>query len=326
MQPDRLHRVASPGEKPKVGDQPDLYRLMVFYTLVNEGTMSRAGEQLFITQPAISAHIKALERGLGVSLFDRVGRKSVVNAAGQVLYEKAERLFSVADELKAAMEDLRGISIGRLKLGASIVWQYHLPRALDLFKREYPHVEMSTHIANSEHIERLVQNRSVDIGFIARASTRIEFASDRLGKDEVVPVCGAAHPLATAADPCPGELGGEALVVREPGSAVRQATNESLGALGTAARISMELGSQEAIKLVVMAGQGIGMVSRLGLDSELEAGLLAIPNVACLRSPIELHVIYLKQKKLTTTQRVFLEMITSRSVYAGRPLVSQLAG
>ena len=87
---------------------------------------------------AISAHIKTLESGLGISLFERVGRRSVVNSAGQVLYEKAERVFEAVDDLKAAMENLRGSHTGRLRLGASVVWQYCLPGVLHQFKRKFP--------------------------------------------------------------------------------------------------------------------------------------------------------------------------------------------
>ena len=106
-------------------DYPDLNRLAVFYTLVNQGTMSKASQQLFITQPAISAHIKALEQRLGVALFDRAGRGSVVSSADRVLYEKAEHLFSVADELQATMEDLRGtngegLDLARATCGSTI--------------------------------------------------------------------------------------------------------------------------------------------------------------------------------------------------------------
>jgi DNA-binding transcriptional LysR family regulator len=320
MQPDRTRKAASAAGKPKFVEHLDLYRLVVFHTLVDEVTMSKASERLFITQPAISAHIKALEREMGVPLFNRVGRGSVVSSAGQVLYEKAERLFTVVDELKVAMENFRGVSVGRLSLGASLVWQSHLPRPLDILKREYPHVELSAQVANSDHIEKLVMDRSVDIGFIARASGRAELVSERLAEDEVVPVCGAAHPLAVATGRDPGELEGEAFVVREAGSAVRWATNEMLAASGIAPNISMELGSQEAIKHVVMAGQGIGMVSRAALEPELHAGLLAIPGAGYLRSALHLHVIYHKQKKLTFTQRAFLDLIASDGVLLGTRL------
>ena len=189
-----------------------------------------------------------------------------------------------------------------------------------MFKEEYPHVDLTTQVANSDHIEKLVVDRSVDIGFIGRASRRTELVSELLTEDEVVPVCGPEHPLAGTSGREPGELEGEAFVVREAGSAVRRATNELLAASGVAVNISMELGSQEAIKQVVMAGKAIGMVSRAALEPELNAGLLAVPGAGYLRSSLHLHVIYHKQKKLTFTQRAFLELVASEGALLGRRL------
>ena len=319
MQTDRLRNGGLPVGRPNLAGQLDLFRLVVFHTLVNEGTMSNASERLFITQPAISAHIKALERGLGVTLFDRVGRGSVVNSAGRVLYQKAEQLFAVADELKAEMEDLRGSFVGRLRLGASIVWQYHLPAALDRFQEQYPHVELSTQVDNSDRIEKLVQDRSVDIGFIGRATPRAELFSEHLTDDELVPIYGPAHPLAARTDLRPGELDGESFVVREVGSATRHATDEVLMARGITPKNVMELGSLEAIKRVVMAGEGIGMVSREGSELELSAGLLAIGSVMDLRSSLHLHLIHHRRKKLTGVQRAFLDLMVSDRVIRPMP-------
>ena len=310
MQPEPQWKTP-PGERPRLADQPDLYRLTVFHTVVNEGTMAKASEQLFISQPAISAHIKALEAELGVSLFDRVGRRSVVNSAGQLLYEKAARLFTVADELKGAMQDLRGVAVGHIRLGASMVWQYLLPQALGRFKRSYPHVELSSEVANSDRIERLVVDRSIDIGFIGRAASRADLVSKHLAQDEVVPICSPRHSLAEATDAAPGDLTNEAFVLREAGSATRCASDELLAGLGVTANVSMELGSQEAIQQAVMGGPLIGMVSRAGLGPALKAGTLAAAGVGPLTTTLRLHVIYLEQKTLTLTQRTFLDMIAS---------------
>ena len=279
MQPDRILKVASPGERPRFIDSLDLYRLRAFQTMVDEGTMSKASERLLLTQPAVSAHIKALEAGLGVSLFDRVGRRLIVNSAGRVLYEKAQYLFSVADELTGAMEEFRGTSMGRLRLGTSVVWQYRLAGALDSFSRRYPHVELSTKVADSDRIERLVLDRSLDIGFVGRASSRAELVSEHLADDEVVPICSPTHRLATAGSKGIESLRGESLVVREAGSATRQATDQLLAALGIGSKTMMELGSQEAIKRVVMAGRGVGIVTKTGLEGELRSGLLTLARV-----------------------------------------------
>jgi DNA-binding transcriptional LysR family regulator len=268
---------------------------------------------------AMSAHIKALESELGVPLFDRVGRNSVVNHAGQVLYQKAERLFSVADELKAAMNDLRGASMGRLSLGVSIAWEYHLPRAISMFKHEYPHVDLSTTVANSDRIERLALDRAIDIGFIGRPTPRSELVSEQLAADELMAVCGPKHTLAMAGDLSPGRLGGEAFVVRESGSAMRVATDDSLHRLGLDGYDSTELGSQEAIKQVVMSGWGIGIVSRQGSESEIRAGLLVALRVTNMVAPMPLYMVCHREKALTRTYAAFVDMLAADSASRSRP-------
>ena len=311
MQTDGTSRATPTRGGRHLADQLSIHRLAVFHTLVDEGTMSKASGRLFMTQPAISAHIKALERGLGVSLFDRVGRRSVVNVAGRVLYRKAEQLFSAADDLRAAMEELKGAHLGRLSLGASVVWQYHLAGSLQRFKTGFPYAELSPQVANSDRVEKLVVERSVDIGFIARASERRGLASEYLGQDELVPVCAPTHPLDGRNNGDRTDLGDEPLVVQEVGSAARAATDALLTTLDTQPKIWMELGSQEAIKQVVREGQGLGMVSRAGSSYELDAGLLAIVGIPQLRASLHLHAIYLKQRSLTHLQKAFLEIVSS---------------
>lgn len=274
----------------------DLHRLAVFYTVVNEGTLSKAGDSLYMSQPAISAHIKALEQQLGVPLFYRVGRRSVVNKAGEVLYKKAEQLFCVADELKAEMEELKGMYIGRLNLGASVDWQYMLPSTLDRFKQKYPGVEVSMGIASEDRIERLVLDRSLDFGFVGQASSRAEMVSEL---------------LASVSD-----LASESFVVREVESAARSVTDERLEDLELIGSITMELGSYEAIKSAIISGKGIGIVTRQSLDAEIKAGLLVALDVPQLTAILELHLIYLKQKKMTSTQSAFLDMACAHGAMA----------
>ena len=289
----------------------DMHRLMVFYTVVNEGTLSKAGDRLYMSQPAISAHMKALEQQLGMPLFYRVGRRSVVNKAGDVLYKMTEKLFSVAEELKAEMENLKGISGGRVSLGVSVGWQYYVPKALDKFRQRYPGVELLMEIANSDRIEKLILDRTLDIGFVGRDTSRPELASEHLTDDELVPICNTSHPFASMTAIDINELSKEALIVRETDSATRRLTNELLQAHNLAQNISMELGSYEAIKSAVMAGHGIGIVSRQALDAELQAGFLVVVDIPQLRSYMGLHLIYHKQKKMTGTQLAFIDIITS---------------
>lgn len=294
----------------------DLHRLAVFYTVVNEGTLSKAGDSLYMSQPAISAHIKALEQQLGVPLFYRVGRRSVVNKAGEVLYKKAEQLFSVADELKAEMDDLKGMSIGRLNMGASADWQYSLPYLMEKFKQKYPGVELSMGIANEERIERLVLDRSMDFGFVGHESSRTEMISESLSEDELVPVCSSSHRLAKKSKVTISDLANEVFIVREVDSTARHLADKMLSDLGLHENISMELGSYEAMKSAVMAGRGIGIAARQALEAEFQAGMLVELDIPELASPMELYLIHLKEKKMTATQSAFMEIICTKALAA----------
>ena len=125
------------------------------------------------------------------------------------------------------------------------------------------------------------------------------------------PICSPTHRLATAGSKGIESLRGESLVVREAGSATRQATDQLLAALGIGSKTMMELGSQEAIKRVVMAGRGVGIVTKTGLEVELRSGLLTLARVPGLRSVLHLHVIYRQEKRLTSNQKAFLETLAS---------------
>ena len=292
----------------------DLHRLAVFYTVVNEGTLSKAGDSLYMSQPAISAHIKALEQQLGISLFYRVGRRSVVNKAGEVLYRKAEQLFSVADELKAEMDDMRGMSIGRLNIGAAVDWQHNLPGYLDRFKQAHPGVEISMSVYPAERVERMVLDRTLDLGFIGGESSKFDLASEHLIDDEIVPICGKGHRLVKKITSEIVKLDEESFIVREPESESRRIVNGMLEANGLLDNILMELGSDEAIKWAVMAGRGIGLVARQSVDIELQTGILKVLDIEPLTAPVELHLIYIRERKMSAVQTAFTDMLSSNAV------------
>ncbi len=295
----------------------DLYRLAVFHTLVDEGTMSKAGDRLFISQPAVSAHIKALEGALGMPLFDRVGRRSVVNYAGRLLYRNADRLFSAADDLAEAMEDLRGTSSGTLRLGMSLVSQYWLAPTLAAFKKAYPNVGLSATVANSGQIERMVLDRTVDIAVIAQTPRRSEIKSSVVAADRLIPVCPPSHPQAGPHEAGTADLQGETLVVREAGSASRSAFDEIAEKAGLDVLASVELGSEEAIRQVVASGQGVGMVSERGASCDLTSGRLGLIDDPALSTALRVHVVHHGAKVLTPAQRAFLDTLASNPVDVG---------
>ncbi|MDP7534837.1 MAG: LysR substrate-binding domain-containing protein [SAR202 cluster bacterium] len=257
-----------------------------FCAVVDEGSLSRASKRLFMSQPAISAHIKSLEEQLGLTLFHRVGRRSVVGKAGEVLYQKAGELFALADDLKTVTGDLRGTQFGRIHVGISLEWEHLLPRALGRYKAAYPAVEVLLTVHECDEVEKMTLGRMIDVGFISRASTRPELESQPILVDKIVPIVNQDHPLANAIDLTPKDLSRELIFVRESGSTGRETTDKMLQECGLSDQIAMGAASHEAIRALVLAGAGVGFVPRSCLGANGSAVPVSIIDLPGLCAPL----------------------------------------
>ena len=295
--------------------KPDLHRLAVFCAVVDEGSLSRASKRLYMSQPAISAHIKSLEQQLGLALFHRVGRRSVVSKAGEVLYHKTAELFVIADELRTVMANLKGTDYGRLHVGMSLEWEHVLPKMLGQYKNAYPGIEMILTVHHCSEVEKMVLDRSVDVGFISKPSERDELVSDCAITEELVPIAASNHRLARVGMVKSEELKHEMLFVREEGSTIRQETDRVLQESGLTESIAMEAASYQAIKASVLEGAGVGIVPLSILDPTEKLDTFAALNVPELRTALELHRIYLKDRKMTSVQANFMEIVQPQTAW-----------
>jgi DNA-binding transcriptional LysR family regulator len=253
---------------------------------------------------------------MGVRLFDRVGRRSVVNAAGRVLYDNAIRLFEVADELRAEMDALRGTATGRLVLVASVTSQYALVSSVVEYQLRHPHADLVMHVGSSEYVESMVLGRSAELGFTTGRSNRAELDFSEFAQDELVAICSPGHWLARASNAPSSRLSRETWFLREPGSAARSASDDLFAARGVVPSKVVSVGSQEAIKQLVAAGGGVGIAVRSGLEPELGAGKLVAADVASLRYQLRLHAVVDRHRRLTDAAEAFLEILEANGTVA----------
>ena len=304
--------------------KPDLHRLAVFCAVVDEGSLSRASKRLYMSQPAISAHIKSLEQQLGLVLFHRVGRRSVVSKAGGVLYHKTAELFVIADELRTVMANLKGTDYGRLHVGMSLEWEHILPKLLGQYKNVYPGIEVLLTVHHCSEVEKLVLDRSIDVGFISKPSDRDELESDCALTEELVPIAARNHRLARVSMVKSDELRDEMLFVREVGSTTRQETDRMLEACDLTKSIAMEAASYQAIKASVLEGAGVGIVPLSILDADEKVNTFAVLNIPDLCSTLELRRIYRKDRKMTAVQAKFMQIVQPSAAWvSGNSIVSE---
>lgn len=260
----------------------DNFRLVVFRAVAEHLSFRRAAEELFLTQPAVSHQIKALEDDLGVLLFDRTGNQAKLTNAGKVLQNYASQSSALLTEAEREIGALHGNFSGELKLGASTtIAQYVLPRLLGEFCRTYPRVQPSLISGNTEQIVQAVESRQIELGFLEGPPRNRNIKTEAFLRDELVLIAPIAYEWVERDRVSAAALTDFALLMREPGSGTRRVVELALEKNGIKRRTLktvMELDSTEAIKSAVEAGLGAGFVSRWAIskDARLESSFKII--------------------------------------------------
>ena len=252
------------------------FRLVVFRTVAEQQSFRKAAEELYLTQPAVSLQIKALEEDLGAQLFDRSGSQVRLTAVGKVLLEHSRRAHEILVRAEHAIAARSGEQAGQLTLGASTtIAQYVLPRLLGEFREKHPRAYPTLVSGNTEHIVDALREQRIALGFIEGPPRTRDVSTQPFLHDELVLIAPAAHEWAEQTVVNCDEIASVPLLMRERGSGTRQIVEMALenhGLKKRALNIVMELDSTEAIKSAVEAGLGVGFVSRWAIAKDLRLG------------------------------------------------------
>lgn len=286
-----------------------LRQMEVFSAIARLGTTSGAAEDIALSQSAVSSSLNDLESGLGVQLFDRIGKKLVLNGTGRALCGRAQGL------LDQAMGIERDFQIARpschLKIAASTtIGNYLIPELLAAYARVAPHQQVEIHIGNTSDVVRSVAEFKVDVGVIEGPSKAPGLHLVPWRDDELVIVAASDHPLvrgqrATGAVIDRDTLRQATWLVREPGSGTRDAVQGTLLAHLGDVRQAMVLGSSEAIKRAVVLGLGISCLSKLLVDRQLQEGSLAELRTDLPKLARTFHLVVHQAREMNSTLREF---------------------
>ena len=257
----------------------DLRHLQSFCRVAELRNFSKAADDLFLTQPTVSGHILALEKSLGVRLFDRTGRETRLTKAGHVLYQYASKTLHLRrDALNALSEFSQGIR-GELTLGASTIpGEYILPKLLGEFKREHPHVAVGLKIADTKEIVQGVLRGDVEFGLIGAKIEHPSLQYELFAKDKIVFVGSSGVSRAIRPKIILDELFQMPCILREEGSGTRMAVEKMLKKIGKNLRHFreiVEMGSTASVKAAVREGLGFAFISRTAVEEELAQGLVS---------------------------------------------------
>ena len=273
----------------------ELRHLQSFLAAARAGSFTRAAQSLGLTQAAISQHVAALEKDLGVRLFDRVKRTVALSDAGRRLEEYASQILALVE---AAKHELGGGATrlsGTLRIATSTVpAEIVLPELLAAFQLRHPHVREAVTVTDTKTATRAVESGEADLGLVGEPPNSDRLQAIPIADDELVLVVAAQHPLAKRRRVRPDELRSLPLILREPGSGSRNCVLRALAAAGVTLRhltVAMEMNSNDSIRAAVTRGMGAAFLSRAVVKRDLAEGLLVSLAVADVRAARELYLI-----------------------------------
>ena len=252
------------------------YRTHTFLTVCRTGSLTRAAAELHVTQPAVSQHIRQLERHYGCRLFTKTGRGVAPTAAGELLRRELGAMESDEGRLRAELDALEGEKNARppLRLGCTrTVGDFVAPRILADHLRRHPNAQLLMRVGNTAELVRLLDGGEIDFALVEGSFDRTSFEGERFSSEPFVAVAASGEPPASITG-----LLAQRLILREPGSGTREILERHLAArdlaVGDFAGV-IELASIPAIKACVAAGVGVSFLYRVAVERELASGELA---------------------------------------------------
>lgn len=289
----------------------NMNQLRIFLAVAGHLSFTRASEELNLTQPGISKHIKELEEYYGARLFDRLGKKVALTQAGEILLTSVKKVFGLLTESKARIDDLKGLAGGKLAIGASFaVGTYILPGLLAKFRVDHPAVEIMADIALSRHVVDKVLDNALEIGFIGHLTEDKRLTVNKFRTDRLVLIVSVKHPWANRKSPVHlRELSHQPFLLSKKGSGTRETVEKLMISAGVTLDRIIEIGNTEGVKKAVEADLGISILSHYVVSRETEAGLIKAVPLAGRALTRNLYVVYHKDRYLSEAARAFMRLV-----------------
>ncbi len=289
----------------------DLIKLRTFCSIARKGNFSAVAEDLFMSQSAVSQQVQALERRYGVSLFDRGSKRVTLTDPGRILFEKAQRMLELEDEINHELDDLRGLKGGELHVGASTtVGNYLMPFYLGHFKRLYPEIKVSLTVENTRIIEEQMLSGMFSMGVVEHDVHNPALTKRSIEKDELVLFVAPDHRWAGGKLIAKEDLMEEPFITREVGSGTREVIEETLKKAGvTQLNVVLELGNSSAIKTAVEAGLGVSILSRRAVHAQLESRMLKQVRIKGVTLERDFYLITVADRYLSPASMQFKELL-----------------
>jgi LysR family transcriptional regulator, low CO2-responsive transcriptional regulator len=286
-------------------------QLRIFDAVVRAGTVSGAAEALAVTQPTVSASLKELTDAVGLSLIAGYGKAFALTQAGERVAASARAQLLEAERLKDELDQLKGLSAGRLRIAAVTTTEYFLPALVGPFADAHPGLQLSLTVENRDRIVARLTERLDDIAVMMYPPDDIAINVLPFLDNPLVAIAPVRHPF-VGRSPSLRTFVASPFLLREPGSGTRRAIEEHCERAGVSMTVRMQLGSNEAIKHAVAAGLGVSILSAHSLSPEPQREGLAVVAVRGLPIRRQWSVVSIPGSERNPAVAAFLSHLRGR--------------
>jgi len=288
-----------------------LDQLRIFVAVAERQHLTRAAGVLALTPSAVSAASRGLEERYGTRLFDRVGRRIEVNAAGRIFLDEARATLARAAGAERVLVELAGLARGALAIQASqTIASYWLPPLLVRFRETHPQIDVRLDVGNTQSVADAVREGQADLGLVEGAVADAALVAQVIGQDRMAIVVAPGHPWTRKRKLGAADLQSARWVVRVPGSGTRSALEEILVGEGVdlaALEVALTLPSNEAVRAAVMRGQHVAGLSELVAAPYIAAGLLA--RVCVNPPPRDFFLLHHRERYRSRAAQAFEQLV-----------------
>ncbi len=296
-----------------------LRQLQVFECVARHLSHSRAAKELFLSQPAVSMQLKQLEQNIGLPLFEQAGKQLHLTEAGRELLHYSRSILQQVREMDAVFSEMKGLEHGQLNIAVVSTANYFMPQLLAKFIQLHPKINVSLSVANRDTVIRQLTDNVADLAVMGQPPEGAEMVSQAFMPNPLVVIAAPDHPLAKQKQIQPRQLAKETFLLRERGSGTRGVVERFFASHRLPLPAHMEMDTNEAIKQSVNAHIGIGIISRHGIELELETRRLCILEVVGFPIIRNWHIVQRKNKRLSAAASAFQRFLLEEAERLAAP-------
>jgi LysR family transcriptional regulator, low CO2-responsive transcriptional regulator len=290
-----------------------LRQLQVFESVARHLSHSKAAAELFLSQPAVSMQIKQAEAAVGLPLFEQVGKKLYLTEAGSELLHYARSMLQMMQEMESVFDEMKGLERGHLNISVVSTANYFMPQLLARFIQAHPQIQVSLSVANRDAVVKQLSENIADFAIMGQPPEGTDMRAEAFMQNPLVVIAAPTHPLARAKNVQPRQLAKETFLLREKGSGTRGVVERFFASHKLALPAHMEMDTNEAIKQSVQAGMGIGIISRHGIELELETNRLVVLDVEHFPIVRHWYIVHRKDKRPSIAAQEFERFLLEAS-------------